>query len=107
MKVLYRGFEIDCHREKCMAGYQLLYFTVYRKPDGYELICDYTSGDDNVRDYVGYMKNRVDGFIEDPTCEELQTWIGSGEKRYSDEDYAELIASHRRENEKTERLHAR
>jgi hypothetical protein len=107
MKVLYRGFEIDCHREKCMAGYQLLYFTVYRKSDGYELICDYTGGSDTVRDYVGYMKNRVDGFIEDPSNEELQTWIGSDEKRYSDKEYARLIASHRRENAKTEREHAR
>lgn len=106
MKVLYRGFEIDCHREKCMAGYQLLYFTVYRKSDGFELICDYTSGEDSVRDYVGYMKGRVDGFIADPTCEILQRdWDDS--LRYSDKQYAKLIASHQRENKKTERLHAR
>lgn len=99
MKVLYRGFEIDCHREKCMAGYELLYFTVYRKSDGYELICDFTSGSDTVRDFVGYMKNRVDGFITDPTEEVLKD-------SFNAENYDQVIEEHRVENEKTERLGA-
>lgn len=101
MRVLYRGFEIDCHREKCMAGYPLLYFTVYRKSDGYELVCNYTEGSDTVRDYVKYMKDRVDGFIKDPSEEVLQ------EDHMDETAYIQLLADHQRENEITEKLHAR
>ena len=69
MKVIYRGHEIDCHRDECMAGYKLLNFAVFRISDQREIICDFTGGDDTVRDYIGYMKNRVDGYIIDPSEE--------------------------------------
>lgn len=83
-----------------MAGYPLLYFTVYRKSDGYELICNFTEGNDTVQEYIGYMKERVDGFITDPGEEILQDHMG-------DEEYAILLNEHRTENEKTEKLNAR
>lgn len=60
MKVSYRGHEIDAHREKCLAGYSLLYFSVFRESDGYECVSDYTTGSDTARDMVGYLKARVD-----------------------------------------------
>lgn len=97
MKVNYRGFEIDAHREKCMAGYPLLYFYVMRKSDGFFVEDAFTEGSDTVRDYIGYMKDRVDGFIADPKEEVLESnWD-------TDEDYEAKIAEHRAENEKTER----
>jgi len=99
MKVNYRGFEIDAHREKCMAGYPLLYFYVMRISDGFFVEDSYTEGSDRVVDYIGYMKDRVDGFIADPKEEELQSY------GQSDEEYEREIAEHRAENEKTERQH--
>src|SRR5271157_22847 len=74
MRILYRGFEIDAHREKCMAGYPLLYFTVYRVVDGWCLEESYTEGSDTVREYIGYMKKRVDAYIAHPSEEEQGDW---------------------------------
>lgn len=94
MKVEYRGFDIDCSRERCLAGYKLLYYSVFRQSDGYELTSGYTEGSDLVRDYVRYMKNRVDGFLVDPSEEMSET--------PDDEDYYDVLAEHRLENEKTQ-----
>jgi|SRR5271157_110792 len=74
MRVEYRGFEIDAHREKCMAGYDLLYFSVLRKVDGWFLEDSYTEGSDKVRDYIGYMKERVDAYIAHPSEEQRGDW---------------------------------
>ena len=46
------------------------------------------------RDYVKYMKDRVDGFIEDPEQEMSET--------PDDENYYNVLADHRLENEKTQ-----
>lgn len=65
MKVNYRGFEIDVRREKCLAGYKLMYFSIIRISDGFEMECSYTDSEDTVRDQVHYMKERVDAEIEE------------------------------------------
>jgi len=98
MNLLYRGFDIRVVREVCMAGYELLYFSVYRKSDGWEFIASYTEGSDTVRAYVGYMKERVDHFLANPEEDELQD---DGE---TDEEYTKRILKHRVENAKTEKL---
>lgn len=98
MEIVYKGFDICVSREKCLAGYKLLYFSVFRKSDGYELISSYTEGSDTVREYIGYMKDRVDGFLDDPRGEVLQ------DAHEDEEEYAENIKSHIWENEKTQRL---
>lgn len=97
MKVVYRGFDINVNREKCMAGYLLLYFSVYRKSDGWEFICSYTEGSDTVRDYVRYMKERVDGFLKEPEGEILQ------EEGQSYAEYQAELLRHKTENVRTER----
>ena len=68
MKVSYRGHEIDAHREKCLAGYTLLYFSVFRESDGYECVSSYTTGDDTPADMIGYLKELVDAELasDDP-----------------------------------------
>ena len=60
MKVIYKGYEINVHREKCLAGYPLLYFTVIRESDGFFAVDSFTEGTDTVRDYVRYMRERID-----------------------------------------------
>lgn len=64
MKVSYRGHEIEAKREKCLAGYKLLYFTIYRESDGYECVCSYTEGDDTPADMIEYLKRRVDAELK-------------------------------------------
>ncbi len=64
MKQVYRGHEIEAKREKCLAGYPLLYYSVFRVSDGLECLSGYTTGSDKVEDFVGYLKARVDNELE-------------------------------------------
>lgn len=68
MKVLYRGHEIEVKREKCMGGWSLLYYNIFRTSDGYECASGFTEDSSPVRTYVGYMKERVDAELaeQDP-----------------------------------------
>jgi hypothetical protein len=43
VKVEYRGFTIDVTKEKCLAGYKLTYFSVFRKSDGYEMTSGFST----------------------------------------------------------------
>lgn len=70
MKTTYRGFEIEAKRQQCLAGYPLLYFSVCRNADGWFLEDSFSEGSDTVREMVGYLKKRVDGFYQNPADEE-------------------------------------
>lgn len=65
---VYRGHEITVSRERSLGGDLLLYYNVYRESDGYECVCDFTSGDDTVSAYVRYMRERIDAELasDDP-----------------------------------------
>lgn len=65
MKVNYKGFEIDVTREKCMAGYDLVYRNVFRISDGYQLIGDFSDDADTIRTHIQSMKHQIDAFIKD------------------------------------------
>lgn len=65
MIVKYKGYEIDVKREKCLAGYDLLYYSVYT-PDGEEIICSFEDSAETVREKVKHMKGCVDDHIENP-----------------------------------------
>jgi hypothetical protein len=65
MKTIYRGHEIDVKRERCLAGYALLYYSVFRVGDWYEVTSGYEDSAETVRDMVGHMKARVDAEIAD------------------------------------------
>lgn len=96
MTVVYRGFDIDVTKEKCMAGYKLTYYSIFRKSDGYELTSGYSDDNDTVRTWIKIMKGRVDGFFDNP-AEEM--WEDP-----DDEHYYDLLAEHKLENVKTENL---
>lgn len=66
MKVIYKGFEIDVRREKCLAGYPLLYFTVMRLSDGWFFQDGFYDSEDTVKDTIEGMKNLVDDYLENP-----------------------------------------
>jgi hypothetical protein len=65
VKVNYRGFEIDVHRDKCLAGYNLAYYSAFRISDGWELTSGFYDTADTVRDIIKDMKGLVDDYIED------------------------------------------
>jgi len=56
----YKGYEIEVKREECMAGYDLLYFTITRESDGYLCEGDFTDEEATVREFIGYMMERID-----------------------------------------------
>lgn len=68
MKVIYKGHEIIVTRERSMAGYTLLYYSVFRQSDGYECTSGYEDSNEKVKDMVGIMKERVDAELaeDDP-----------------------------------------
>ncbi len=71
MEVEYRGCDISVVREKSMAGYTLLFYSIFRKADGYEITSGFEDSNEKVRDMVKIMKSRVDGEIEEAGSLEL------------------------------------
>lgn len=69
MKVIYKGFEIEAKRERALGGWLNLYFYIERQSDGWFMEDSFTEGLDKVRDFIGYLKERVDRYLEDPTGE--------------------------------------
>lgn len=66
MKLNYRGFELDARREKSMGGDSLLYYSIFRESDGWEMTSGFSYGTDRVQTFIKYMKERVDNYILHP-----------------------------------------
>jgi hypothetical protein len=67
MKCKYRGFEIDVTRDESLGGDEFLYFSIFRISDGYEIESSFSSGSEKVREFIDYMKKRIDKtLIENP-----------------------------------------
>lgn len=69
MKINYKGFEISAHRARALGGWDNLYFYIERQSDGWFMEDSFTTGSDRVRDFIGYLKERVDNYLKDPTGE--------------------------------------
>lgn len=66
MKVNYKGFEIDVRREKCMAGYDMVYRDVIRIEDGYLLWGDFSDDADMIREHIKDVKFQIDEYLKNP-----------------------------------------
>lgn len=64
----YRGHEIEVSREPCMGGWPMLYYSIFRASDGYECTSGFTEDQSSVKEYMGYMKERIDAELaeDDP-----------------------------------------
>lgn len=67
MKSIYRGFEIEVTREKCLAGYPMIYYSIFRLSDGWELTSGFYDTADTVRSFLKDMKATVDDYYENPS----------------------------------------
>lgn len=75
MKAIHRGHEIDVKRSRCMGGWPMLYYSIFRISDGHECTSGCTTETSTVRAYVGYMKDRIDAELaeDDPWGEKAES----------------------------------
>lgn len=66
IRTSYRGFDIEVSRERAMGGWENLYYSVFRERDGRCMEESFTEGEDSEEDFVGYMKERVDRWCDQP-----------------------------------------
>lgn len=65
MKVDYKGYEIEVKREKCLGGWGMLYYSIFRKSDGYECLSSFEDSGETVRDKINQLKERIDNELEE------------------------------------------
>lgn len=67
----YRGHKIEVRREECLAGYDLIYFTIIRDSDGYLCEDSFTESDETVSEVMQVMKIRINNELaeKDPWLE--------------------------------------
>lgn len=75
MKISYRGHELGANRERCLAGYHLLYYSIFRESDGYECLSGFEDSAEKSRDKIDQLKKVVDSELlqDDPWCE--KEWL--------------------------------
>lgn len=71
MKVKYRGYEISVERDKCLGGWEQLFYSIYRESDGLECVSSFEDSSETVRNKVKQLKERIDNehLEEDPWME--------------------------------------
>lgn len=63
MKAQYKGFDIDVNRQKSVGGYTMLYYSVFRKDDLWELTSGCSEFEDNIKEVMKDMKKLVDDYL--------------------------------------------
>jgi hypothetical protein len=53
-------------REKCAAGYDMIYRNVFRISDGYQFWGDFTDDADTVRTHIESMKTQINYYLDNP-----------------------------------------
>ena len=64
MKIVYKGCEIEATKEKCLGGWDMIFFSVF--DDGFEVTSGFSESSDSVRDFINGLKVIVDDYIENP-----------------------------------------
>lgn len=63
MKVIYRNCDIKSSREEALGGWSEVYWSAFRKSDGYEIASGFGGG--TVRECFADMKRAVNEFLDD------------------------------------------
>jgi hypothetical protein len=68
MELIYRDYKIDVHRDCSLGGDSYLYYSIYSVEDSNKpcLADSFTTGSDSIKEYIGYMKARVDDYYNNP-----------------------------------------
>ena len=65
MKINYRGCEIEAKREKSLAGYPLVFYSIFTET-GFEVASGFMDTADTVRAVIKDLKTVVDDYIANP-----------------------------------------
>jgi hypothetical protein len=66
MKRNYKGFEINVRREKCLGGWPMLYFDIFRLSDGWHFVGNFEDSRETVKDKIKQCREMVDDYFENP-----------------------------------------
>ena len=71
MKAVYRGHEIEVKRDRCLGGWQMLYYSIFRLSDGFECMSGFEDSAEKSQDKIAQLKERIDNELadDDPWCE--------------------------------------
>lgn len=64
MKINYKGCEIEVIREKCLGGWNQLFYSVF--DDDFEVTSGYSESEDTVKEFANDLKHIVDDYRENP-----------------------------------------
>ena len=70
MKAIYRGVKIEARRERCLGGWDQVYWSAYRQSDGYGVADGFGGG--TVRECFADMKAEVDRFLDEFGGDEMK-----------------------------------
>lgn len=65
MKIIYKGFEIEAKRDRCLGGWDVVAYSVFSS-GGYEVTSGVSDADDPIRIYIRDLKALVDEYLEFP-----------------------------------------
>ena len=64
MKTIYKDCEIEVTRDKCLSGWDMLFYSVF--DDGFEVTSGFSESSDTVREFIKDLKRLVDDYRENP-----------------------------------------
>lgn len=64
MKTIYKDCEIEVTRDKCLGGWDMLFYSVF--DDGFEITSGFSESSDTVREFIKDLKRLVDDYRENP-----------------------------------------
>jgi len=56
----YRGYTIEVSREKCLGGWEMTYYSIFRDSDGFECVSNFSEGCDTIEEWIDILKERID-----------------------------------------------
>ena len=62
MKTIYRECEIEATREKCLGGYDMLFYSIF--DDGFEVTSGSSESSESVKEFIKGLKEVVDDYRE-------------------------------------------
>ena len=66
MKVKYKDFILEAHKEKCLGGWNTIYYSAVRDSDGWFLDDGFSDSDDILKTIINGEKITVDDYYENP-----------------------------------------